>query len=58
MWKDPIVEETRRLREELARSFNNDPEAIFRYIREEQRKSKRKVVSRQPRIPRVRKDAT
>ena len=58
MWKDPIVEETRRLREELAMSLNNDPEAIFRYIREEQRKSKRKIVSRQPRIPRVRKDAT
>ena len=29
MWQDPIVKETRELREEYSEKFNHDPEAIF-----------------------------
>ena len=33
MWKDPIVEETRSRREELARRFNYDIKAIGEALR-------------------------
>lgn len=46
MWKDPIVEETRRLRKELADECRNDPQAIATYIREKERESPRCVVTR------------
>jgi len=32
MWQDPIVKETRELREEYAEKFNHDPDAIFEDI--------------------------
>jgi hypothetical protein len=56
MWKDPIVEETRRLRRELAQEFNNDPKAIFAHVRKKQSVTKRQVVSRAPRSTRQQKD--
>ena len=45
MWIDRIVEETRRLREEHAAKFNYDLEAIYRDLKEEEKKSGRNVVS-------------
>ncbi len=33
MWHDPIVEETRQLRDEFARQFNYDADAIFEAIK-------------------------
>jgi hypothetical protein len=36
MWKDPIVEEIRRHREEYAARLNHDLEAIFRDLSERQ----------------------
>ena len=48
MWKDPIVEEVRRNREEYAARFNHDLAAICRDLRERQQKSGRKVVSLPP----------
>ena len=49
MWKDPIVEEIRRNREEYAAQFNYDLNAICRDLREKQKKSGRKIVSLPPR---------
>lgn len=46
MWKDPVVEETRRLRTELSREFNNDPQALLSYIKEKDKKREQKVISR------------
>lgn len=49
---DPIVEEVRRVRDELAARFNYDLDAIFRDIKEkekEEQKKGRKFVSFAPR---------
>lgn len=51
-WNDPIVEEVRRVREELADRFDYDLRAIFRDIKEkeiEEKKKGRKFVSFAPR---------
>jgi hypothetical protein len=50
MWKDEIVEEIHRIREEYARSFNYDLNAIFADLRKKQEESGREVVtlSRKP----------
>ncbi len=49
MWRDPIVEEVRRNREQYAAAFNHDIRAICRAAREKQKESGRKIVSRPPR---------
>ena len=46
--RDPIVEEIRRIRQEHAARFNFDLDAIFEDLKEKERNSKRKVVSRPP----------
>jgi hypothetical protein len=45
MWKDPIVEEVRKIRERHAAKFKYDLDAICRDLKEQERKSGRKVVS-------------
>ena len=42
MWKDPIVEETRSRREELARRFNHDIKAIGDELRRQREASGQK----------------
>ena len=42
---DPIVDEVRRVRDAHAASFNYDPDAIFRDIKEQEKRSGRKYVS-------------
>ena len=54
MWKDPIVEETRNRREELARRFNYDIKAIGEALRQERKASGQRAVTR----PAKRVDAT
>ncbi|MCB0188157.1 MAG: hypothetical protein KDE31_28005 [Caldilineaceae bacterium] len=49
MWEDPIVAEVRRERAAHAAQFNNDLLAIYRDIKAEEQKSKRKFVSFPPR---------
>ncbi len=51
MWKDPIVEETRKLRDEYASKFNHDIDAIFEDIQKRQTQSAQKPVSFPPRKP-------
>lgn len=49
MWQDPIVKETRELRDQYAAQFNHDLDAIFADIKQRQEKSPRKKVSFPPR---------
>jgi hypothetical protein len=49
MWDDPIVAEVRRVREEYAARFNYDLDAIFRDIKEREKRSGRTFVSFPPR---------
>jgi hypothetical protein len=51
MWRDPIVQEIHRIRDEHARKFNYDLHAICEDARRKQAQSGHKVVSRQPRKP-------
>ena len=51
MWRDPIVEEVRRIRDEHAKKFNYDLHAICEDIRKKQGSSGRRVVTRAPRKP-------
>jgi hypothetical protein len=51
MYDDPIVADIRRLRDEYARCFGYDLEAICRDLREQQQRGGRRVVRRQPKRP-------
>jgi hypothetical protein len=56
MTKDPIVEEVRKVRDEYARQFDYDLDAIFRDLQERQKQSGKQVVSFPPKRPRIRAD--
>lgn len=45
MWTDEIVEEIHRIREEYAKSFNDDLDAIFADLRRKEAASGRTVVN-------------
>lgn len=51
MWKDPIVEEVRRVRERHAAKYRYDLDAICRALKEDERRSGRTVVSLPPKKP-------
>lgn len=51
MWKDEIVEEVRKVRDEYAAKFNYDLDAIYKDIKEEEKMTRRKVVSLPPKKP-------
>jgi hypothetical protein len=44
-WSDPIVEEVRRVREAYAARFNYDLQAMYRDLKEKEKRSGRKTVS-------------
>jgi hypothetical protein len=48
MWKDPIVEEVRKIRDRHAKKFNYDIHAICEDIRKQERRSRRKLVTLRP----------
>ncbi len=48
MWKDPVVEEVRKIRDEYARSFDYDLGKICEDLRKQQAGSGREVVSLPP----------
>ena len=48
MYSDPIVEQTRKLRDEYAARFNYDLDAIFQDLMERQQVSDRKLIKRNP----------
>lgn len=45
MYKDAIVEEIHRIREEYSQSFNHDLKALFADLQKQQAESGRKVVN-------------
>ena len=51
MKRDPIVEEIRKLREEYAARFDNDPNAIFEDIKRRQAEGGKELVKLPPRKP-------
>ena len=51
MWKDPVVTETRSLREQYANQFDHNADAIFQDILLRQAASGKKLVSFQHREP-------
>jgi len=51
VWEDPIVEETRKARQEHAARFNYDLAAICRDLKEQEAQGGRSVVVLQPRRP-------
>jgi len=53
MWNDTIVEEVRKVRNEHAKKFNYDLEAIVADLIKQQKASKRKFVTLLPRKPTV-----
>ena len=48
MWKDPIVEEVRAIRDAYAKRFDYNLEAIFRDLKEKEEKSDRDFISFPP----------
>ena len=51
MKRDPIVEETRKLREEYAAKFGHDRDAIFDDVQRRQSMKGKRLVSFPPRRP-------
>jgi hypothetical protein len=51
MWRDEIVEETRKTRHEYASEFDYDLEAIYEDLKQKEAETKHKVVSLMPREP-------
>jgi len=45
MWKDSIVEAVRKVREEHARKFNHNLDAIYQDLKKQEKRGGRKVVS-------------
>lgn len=50
MTKDPIVEEVRRIRHEIERECDGDPDKLFEYFRASQEKLGKRLVRRQPKL--------
>jgi len=48
MWKDEIVEEIRKVRDEYAAKFNYDLDAIYEDIKKQEKQTRRKVISLPP----------
>jgi hypothetical protein len=48
MWKDPVVEEVRAIRDAYAKQFKYDLEAIYCDLKEQEAQSGREVVSLPP----------
>ena len=49
MWQDSVVDEVREIRDAYARKFNYDLEAIYRDLKEQEKRSSGKLVSLPPR---------
>jgi hypothetical protein len=45
MWKDTIIEELHKFREEHAKKFNYDLKAIFDDLKKQEKNSTRKIIS-------------
>ena len=50
-WEDPIVAETRALRQQLMDEVGNDLDALVKYLKERELEHPERLVSRSPRRP-------
>lgn len=50
MWSDPIVEETRKVRDEIAAKYNYDVKALGEYYKTKQESEGKPFVSHPPRL--------
>jgi hypothetical protein len=50
MWKDPVVEEVRKARDDHAAYFNYDLQAIYRAFKEEEANSGRSFIRLSPKL--------
>jgi hypothetical protein len=50
-WEDPIVAETRALRQQLMDEVGNDLDALVKYLQEREREHPERLVSLPPRRP-------
>jgi hypothetical protein len=50
-WEDPIVAETRALRQQLMDEVGNDLDALVKYLQERERDHPERLVSLPPRRP-------
>ena len=50
MWNDPIVEETRKVRDEIAAKFDYDIKAIGEYYKSKQEAEGKALVSHPPKL--------
>ena len=50
-WEDPIVAETRALRQQLMDEVGNDLDALIKYLKEREREHPERLVSLPPRRP-------
>ena len=57
MFKDPIVDEVRSVRQKHAAQFKFDLKKIAEDLNKNQERSKRKVVSYPPKTPKLKKSA-
>jgi hypothetical protein len=48
MWEDPIVKETRELREEIVAEFDVDLDALWQHLQKVQEQYRDRVVTGQP----------
>jgi hypothetical protein len=51
MHEDPIVAETRKLREEMMNEVGNDLDALFEYLKQQEQRHAERLVSFPPRRP-------
>lgn len=54
-WEDPIVKEVRAIRDKIAAAHNYDVEELGRYLQEKQLQENRKIVTRPPRRPNIKR---
>jgi hypothetical protein len=48
MWKDPIVEDIRKIRKRLEKKFGPNRSAFLKHIADQEKTSKSRLVSRSP----------
>jgi hypothetical protein len=51
MWEDPIVKETRVVREKLVEEFGGDLNALWKHLQVAQEQYRDRVVAGQPKAP-------
>ena len=56
-WEDPVVKETRILRDNYASRFNRDMKAMYQDILRRQQAHKERLTTLPPRKPKYRKSA-